>query len=75
MFIASTIQWRLSLGILGSGEFLNGKVYYVSIHKQVHTDNEVADTWHALRRRFGYSGIGTNPIGGPIISDLVGGPE
>jgi hypothetical protein len=59
----------------GSGEFLNGKVYYVSIHKQVHTDNEVADTWHALRRRFGYSGIGTNPSGGPIIGDLVGGPE
>jgi hypothetical protein len=59
----------------GSSEFLNGKVYYVSIHKQVHTDNEVADTWHALKRRFGYAGIGTNPTGGLQIGDLLGGPE
>jgi hypothetical protein len=60
----------------GSGEFFNGKVYYVSIHKKVHTDNEVADTWHALKRRYGYAGIGTNPYtGDPITEPIGGGPE
>ena len=56
----------------GTAQFLNGKVYYVSIHKRVHTDNEVADTWHALKRRFGYAGIGTNPTGDPTIGGLQG---
>ena len=57
----------------GSGEFFNGKVYYVSIHRQVHTDREVASTWHAIKRRFGYSGIGTNPVGDAVIGGLQGG--
>lgn len=56
----------------GVGQFFNGKVYYVSIHRQVHTDNEVEDTWHAIKRRFGYSGIGTNPFG-MVIEGTQGG--
>lgn len=56
----------------GTGQFFNGKVYYASIHRAVHTDNQVEDTWHALRRRFGYAGYGTNPVGGPQIGDLQG---
>jgi hypothetical protein len=57
----------------GAGQYFNGKVYYVSIHRQVHTDNEVEDTWHAIKRRFGYSGIGTNPVGEAVIGGLQGG--
>lgn len=56
----------------GLGEFFNGKVYYASIHRQVHTDREVAATWHAIKRRFGYSGIGTNPFG-MVIEGTQGG--
>jgi hypothetical protein len=60
----------------GVGQFFNGKVYYVSIHKQTHTDNEVADTWHALKRRYGYAGFGTNPYtGDPTTEPIGGGPE
>lgn len=60
----------------GSGEFFNGKVYYVSIHKQAHSDNEVADTWHALKRRFGYAGFGTAPYtGDPTTEPITGGFE
>ena len=57
----------------GVGQFFNGKVYYASIHKKVFTDKEVASTWHALRRRFGYTGIGTNPTGEAVIGGLQGG--
>lgn len=67
-----------TVGSYGAGvaQFFNGKVYYVSIHKQVHTDNEVADTWHALKRRYGYAGIGTNPYtGDPTTEPIGGGPE
>ncbi len=60
----------------GAGQFFNGKVYYASIHKKVFTDNEVAETWHALKRRFGYAGIGTNPYtGDPTTEPIGGGPE
>ena len=57
----------------GTGQFFNGKVYYASIHKKVFTDNEVAETWHALKRRFGYAGIGTNPYTGDPTTEPVGG--
>ncbi len=57
----------------GAGQYFNGKVYYVSIHRQVHTEKEVAATWHAIKRRFGYSGIGTNPTGDPVTGGLQGG--
>ena len=57
----------------GAGEFLNGRVYYASIYKKVFTDQEVADTWHALKRRFGYAGIGTNPFTGDPTTEPVGG--
>ena len=56
----------------GTGQFFNGKVYYASIHKRVFTDREVEDTWHALRRRYGYAGVGTNPTGA-VIGGLQGG--
>lgn len=59
----------------GSGEFFNGKVYYASVHKKVFTDNEVAETWHALKRRFGYAGVGTNPYTGDPTTEPIGGPE
>ena len=54
-------------------QLFNGKIYYASIHKVVLTDNEVASMYHALKRRWGFAGIGTNVyeqgIGG------VGGPQ
>jgi len=54
-------------------QLFNGKIYYASIHKTVLSDNEVALMYHALKRRWGFAGIGTNVyqevIGG------VGGPE
>ena len=56
----------------GTGQFFNGKVYYASIHNRVLTDNEIADTWHALKRRYGYVGVGTNPSGEPVIGGLQG---
>lgn len=60
----------------GLGEFFNGKVYYVSIHKKAHSDDEVADTWHAIKRRYGYAGFGTNPFtGDPTTEPIGGGPQ
>ena len=54
-------------------QLFNGKIYYASIHKVVLTADEVASMYHALKRRWGFSGIGTNVyeqgIGG------VGGPQ
>ena len=54
-------------------QLFNGKIYYASIHKVVLTADEVAQMYHALKRRWGFSGIGTNVyeqgIGG------VGGPQ
>jgi hypothetical protein len=40
-------------------QLLNGKIYYASIHKTVLTDNEVASMYHALKRRWGFVGVGT----------------
>ena len=40
-------------------QLFNGKIYYASIHKTVLTDNEVAGMYHALKRRWGFSGVGT----------------
>lgn len=64
----------------GSGsELLNGRVYYASIHDAVHTEDEIAQTYHALKKRWGYSGVGTAmadllPEGGfPRPGDLGGG--
>jgi hypothetical protein len=54
-------------------QLFNGKIYYASIHKTVLSDNEVASMYHALKRRWGFAGIGTGVyqigVGG------VGGPE
>lgn len=57
----------------GAGQFFNGKVYYASIHKKVFTDREVASMWHALRRRYGYAGIGITPVGDAVVGELQGG--
>lgn len=57
----------------GAGQYFNGKVFYASIHNRVLSDNEIADTWHALKRRYGYAGFGTNPSGEPVIGGLQGG--
>lgn len=62
----------------GSGEYFNGRVYFASIHDVVHTDEEVAQSYHALKRRWGYSGVGTfvtadNPTGDPTAGGLQGG--
>ena len=40
-------------------QLFNGKIYYASIHKTVLSANEVASMYHALKRRWGFSGIGT----------------
>jgi hypothetical protein len=44
-------------------ELFNGKIYYASIHKTVLSANEVASMYHALKRRWGFSGIGTAVYG------------
>jgi hypothetical protein len=49
-------------------QLFNGKIYYASIHKVVLTDNEVASMYHALKRRWGFSGIGTN-----VYEQVIGG--
>lgn len=40
-------------------QLFNGRIYYASIHKTVLSDSEVASMYHALKRRWGFSGIGT----------------
>jgi hypothetical protein len=45
-------------------ELFNGKIYYASIHKTVLSDNEIAQMYHALMKRWGFSGIGTGVYGG-----------
>ena len=62
----------------GGGEYFNGRIYYASIYDQVHTADEIAQTYHALKRRWGYSGVGTfvsgiNPSGDPGQGGLQGG--
>ena len=64
----------------GAGEFLNGRIYYASIHSVVLNSDEVAQTYHCIKRRWGYSGVGTfvngvNPTGDPSGTGGVGGPE
>jgi len=44
-------------------QLFNGKIYYASIHKTVLSDNEVAQMYHALMKRWGFSGIGTGVYG------------
>ena len=56
-------------------QLFNGKIYYASIHKTVLTDNEVALMYHALKRRWGFAGIGTNVYQEGIIPGGLGGPE
>jgi hypothetical protein len=51
-------------------QLFNGKIYYASIHKTVLSDNEVALMYHALKRRYGFSGVGTN-----VYQQGVGGIE
>ena len=62
----------------GAGEFFSGRVYYASIHGKVHSANEIARTYHALKKRWGYAGVGTfvnssNPTGDPALGGLLGG--
>jgi hypothetical protein len=52
-------------------QLFNGKIYYASIHKTVLSENEVAGMYHALKRRWGLSGIGT----GVYQTGVIGGPE
>jgi len=55
----------------GGTELFNGKIYYASIHKTVLSANEVASMYHALKRRWGFAGIGT----GVYNIDGVGVPQ
>lgn len=64
----------------GAGEFFNGRVYFASIHNVVLNADEVAQTYHSLKRRWGYSGVGTfvspiNTYGDPSGTNPVGGPQ
>lgn len=52
-------------------QLFNGKIYYASIHKTVLSENEIAGMYHALKRRWGLSGIGT----GVYQTEVIGGPE
>ena len=54
-------------------QLFNGKIYYASIHKTVLTDNEISSMYHALKRRWGFAGIGTAVYG--IGVGGLGGPE
>jgi hypothetical protein len=51
-------------------ELFNGKIYYASIHKTVLTDSEVALMYHALKRRWGFAGIGTS-----VYQEGIGGVQ
>ena len=53
----------------GGTELFNGKIYYASVHKRVVNDGEVARMFHALKRRWGFSGIG----GTDVYQQGVGG--
>lgn len=56
----------------GGTELFNGKMYYASIHKSVLSDNEIALMYHALKKRWGLSGVGGTDVyqqgvgGGPL---------
>jgi len=52
-------------------QLFNGKIYYASIHKTVLSANEVASMYHALKRRWGFVGVGT----GVYNIDGVGVPQ
>jgi len=53
----------------GGTELFNGKIYYASIHKSVLTDKEIASMFHALKKRWGFSGVG----GTDVYQQGVGG--
>ena len=54
----------------------NGKIYYASVHKRVLNDGEVARMFHALKRRWGFSGIGgTSVYQEGVGGGGLGGPE
>jgi hypothetical protein len=53
----------------GGTELFNGKIYYASIHKSVLNDKEIASMFHALKRRWGFSGSG----GTDVYQQGVGG--